>query len=314
MKKYICTFLFLVFCFGGLRAQDDVKKTATTVATDAATAAAKLINDTTKKGKIWYIKNNLTLSTEQNLYKNWEAGGVGSFSFAFDYKGYYNFHRNKIKWDNTIEFGYGKMRQDNNNKGIFDKGNKFRKSEDKIELNSIVGYKAAKSWNYSALINFKSQFDNGYKNDSILISGFLAPAFITASVGMEFKPYPFFSTLISPVTGRLTYMRLDTLINSGNYNYLKGKNAYFAFGSYIKIFFEKEIFKNISLLSKLEFFSDYDNDKFVKQTDVNFENYLTLKVNKYCSAFINFQIVFNSDFSKEWQYKERIGLSVPLNF
>jgi Protein of unknown function (DUF3078). len=314
MRKYIGTFICIMLVFCAAKAQDDVKETVVTTATDVLTAATKLINDTTKKDKTWYIKNTLTLSTEQNMYDNWEAGGVGSFAFAMDYKGYYNYHYNKIKWDNTIELGYGKMRQDNNGKGIFDGGNKFRKSEDKMELNSIVGYKAYSHWNYSALLNFKSQFDDGYKNDSILISSFLAPAFITASMGMEYKPKPFMSVLISPVTGRLTYMHLDTLLSSSTYGYLEGKHTYFAFGSYIKFFFEKDVFKNINLLSKLEFFSDYNNDKFVKETDINFENYITMKVNKYFAAFINVQVAYNRDFSEKLQYKERIGLSVPLNF
>lgn len=314
MKK-IFILLVIVLSLSNISfAQDEIKKNAVNAANDAATKVSKIVSDTTTKPKRWYIKNNLTLNTEQNMFTNWEAGGVGSFAFSVFYKGFYNYHKKKLKWDNSVELGYGKMRQDNNGKGIFDSGNIFRKNEDKIELNSIIGYKAFDGWNYSALVNFKSQFDNGYKNDSILVSALLSPAYLTTSIGLEYKPRPFISVLISPVTGRTTYIAHRALAKKGNFGLTEDKQVDFAFGSYIKIFFEKEVFKNVNVLSKLEFFNDYNKTPFLTNTDINFETYVTMKVNKYLSAFINVQVVYNYDYSKDLQFKERIGLSIPLDF
>ncbi|MDR0971122.1 MAG: DUF3078 domain-containing protein [Bacteroidales bacterium] len=314
MKK-ILLFLILIIAFSPkIYSQDDVKKTAVEAINNATKKTATIVEDTTKL-KRWYIKNNITFNTEQNAFSNWEAGGVGSFAFSVFYNGFFNYHRQKLKWDNSLELGYGKMRQDNNGRGVFDKGNKFRKNEDKIEFNSILGYRAFRSWNYSLLVNFKSQFDNGYKDDSILVSALLSPAYLTTSIGFEYKPKPFISILISPLTGRTTFIYKESLAKAGNYSMEEdGQRTFFAVGSYIKLFFEKEVFTNGHLLAKLEFFNDYNKTPFLTNTDINFEANLTMKVNKYLSAFINIQVAYNYDFSSKIQFKERIGVSIPLSF
>ncbi|HBN04306.1 MAG TPA: hypothetical protein DD434_00750 [Bacteroidales bacterium] len=316
MKKIIL-FLGLTFCVSILSfSQDDVKKSAVTAANSAADKVSKIVIDTTNKPKSWTLKNNLTLNAEQSTFENWEQGGVGSVSFSAFFKGFYNYSKRNVNWDNSVELSYGKMRQDNNGKGIFDSGNKFRKNEDKIELNSIFGYKAFKCWNYSALVNFKSQFDDGFKNDTILVSSFLSPAYLITSIGLEYKPRPYLSLLISPITGRTTFVLNKDLITEGNaFGIIPGDHFNFAFGSYVKIFFEKEVAKNVHVLSKLEFFSDYNKESvFYRNTDINFETFVTLKVNKYLSAFVNIQLAYNNDFNSNLQFKERFGLSIPLSF
>ncbi len=315
MKKTLILIALVLFVTNITIAQDDIKKDAVTAANDAATKAAKSISDTTTKPKAWALKNNLTLNAEQSMYENWEQGGVGNLSFSAFFKGFYNYSKKKVSWDNSVELSYGKMRQDDNGKGIFDNGNKFRKNEDKIELNSIFGYKAFSNWNYSALVNFKSQFDNGYKNDTILVSSFLSPAYLITSLGLEYKPRPYLSVLISPLTGRTTFVLNEDLITPDNaFGIEPGRHSYFAFGSYIKIFFEKEVFKNVHVLSKLEFFNDYNKAPFFPHTDINFETFITMKVNKYLSAFFNIQMAYNKDFNSNLQFKERFGISIPLSF
>lgn len=313
MKRFFIIILGILCLSNIAYSQDNVRENAVKATNEAAAKASKMVVDTSGKSN-WYIKNNLTFNTEQNIFDNWEAGGVSSFAFSTFYKGFFNYSKKKVKWDNSVELGYGKMRQDNNGEGIFDKGNVFRKNEDKMELNSIVGYKAFSNWNYSALINFKSQFDEGFKNDTVLVSAIFSPAYLTNSIGMEYKPRPYISVLISPLTGRTTIVGDRRLAKEGNYGLERDGHFDFAFGSYIKIFFEKEVFENINILSKLEFFNDYHKSPFLKNTDINFETYLTLKVNKYLSAFINIQIVYDYDFNADLQFKERIGLSIPLNF
>lgn len=314
MKNYFIFLAFFLSLANFSYSQDEVKKNVVATANDVAEKVAKIVQDSTTKDKVWYIKNNLTLSTEQNMYTNWEAGGVGSFAFSAFYKGFYNYHKKKIKWDNSVELGYGKMRQDNNGKGIFDHGNRFRKNEDKIEINSIVGYKAFDGWNYSALINLKSQFDKGFKDDTLLVSDFFSPAYLTTSIGMEYKPRNYLSILISPLAGRTTYISNKTLAKAGNFGLTEDTQIDFALGSYVKLFFEKQVFTNVDLLTKLEFFNDYKKVPFFKNTDVNFEVFVTMKVNKYFAAFINLQTIYNYDFSQKLQFKERVGLSIPLDF
>lgn len=82
----------------------------------------------------------------------------------------------------------------------------MRKSTDRIELNSKLGYKTGGNWNYAGLISFKSQFAPGFNfprtDGDSYISKFLAPAYINVALGMDFKK-DYISVFISPLTGKL---------------------------------------------------------------------------------------------------------------
>jgi hypothetical protein len=263
--------------------------------------------------KKWTDKSSVILSTEQLQQDNWAAGGYSSFSFSTFFKGFYNYKYNKHKLDNSIEMSYGRTRQDVTGKGISDKSNKWIKSEDKIELNSIYGYSAINRWNYSALLNLKTQFDNGYKNDTLLISSGLSPAVLTSSVGLEFKTKNF-STLFSCLTGKTTYCLDKRLRKKGNFSFQEDDKAWdFSLGSFIKVFYQKDIFKNVNVLFKLDFFYDYEK-KSLLDTDITNEIFINMKVNKFLTAFIDLQATIDKDFSTKLQYKERMGISIPLTF
>src|ERR1700761_1359744 len=106
--------------------------------------------DTTK---IWTIHGQNTFLLNQSAFSNWTAGGVNSFAgnivldYDFDYK------RDKWSWDNKTIFGYGLSKQN---------GTGWRKNDDRIILNSLLGYQAAKYWLYTFYGNFQSQFTKGY--------------------------------------------------------------------------------------------------------------------------------------------------------
>lgn len=271
------------------------------------------INDTIPKPKYWKIKNNISFNSEQNMYENWEQGGMSSFAFSIFYRGSYNYKKHNTSWENSAELGYGLLRQDVTGKGIFNKSNKFNKSDDKIELNSVFSYKAIENWNYSSLLNLKSQFDDGFKEGK-LVSSTLSPVVLTSSIGFEYKPRPYFSTLFSFLTGKTTYVLLDSLSGIGNFGFQnEGQHWDFSLGSYIKLFFEKELFKNVNMVSKLEFYYDY-RKRTILDTDINFETMITMKVNNHISTFLHLQLAINKDFSTALQVKERFGISIPITF
>lgn len=264
-----------------------------------------------KKPKYWEIKNNLIITLEQSQISNWSAGGYSNFAFGAMFKGFYNYHKAKHKIDNSIELAYGRTRQDISGKGIMDKTNAWIKNDDKIELNSIYGYTAIKSWNYSALMNIKSQFDEGLDKNKNVISAGLSPVVLTSSIGLEYKD-KHFSTLFSCLTGKTTY------VNDGRESIHKNvfgnedwdKTWGFSLGSYIKLFYQDDLFKNMNVMAKLDFFYDYS--KPLLDTDISGEIFVNIKVNKFLSAFFDVQAAIDKDFSTKLQYKERFGISIPL--
>jgi len=261
----------------------------------------------------WTTKNTLILTTEQSQISNWSSGGFSSFSFGSLFKGFYNYQNGKHKVDNTAELSYARTKQDQNGEGIWDDGNRWIKTEDKIELNSIYGYKAIGNWNYSGLMNLKSQFDNGYDKDTNIISATLSPLILTSSIGMEYRK-PHFSTLFSFLTGKTTAC-LDgrQTIRESVFGKTDWDRSWkFSLGSYIKLFYQKDLWKNVNVLAKLDFFWDYS--KPVLDTDISGEIFINIKISKYLNTFINIQSAIDKDFSTHIQFKERFGISIPINF
>jgi hypothetical protein len=261
--------------------------------------------------KYWNVKNSIILNSEQSTLSNWSAGGYSSFAFSSFYKGFYNYKKGNNQWDNSVELAYGMIWQDKTGNGFKDPTNEFQKSDDKIELNSIYSRKMIKSWNYSVLLNLKSQFDEGYK-DGKLVSAPISPITITSSVGWEYKNKGF-SAMLSFLAGKTTIVTDRRLMGNEIFGFTQPEQcALFSLGSYAKFFFQKDIFKNVNLLVKLDFFYDYH--KPLLDTDINTEIFINIKVNKYLTAFINFQAIMDKDFNTTLQYKQRFGLSVPINF
>lgn len=261
--------------------------------------------------KYWNIKNSIILNSEQATLSNWSAGGYSSFAFSSFYKGFYNFKKGNNQWDNSVELAYGMIWQDKTGNGFKDPANEFQKSDDKIELNSIYSRKMYKSWNYSALVNIKSQFDEGFK-DGKLVSAPISPITITSSIGWEYKNKGF-SAMLSFLAGKTTIVTDSRLMGDPIFGFTEpGQCALFSLGSYAKFFYQKDIFKNVNLLVKLDFFYDYN--KPILDTDINTEVFVNIKVSKYLTAFINFQAIMDKDFNTTLQYKQRFGISVPINF
>lgn len=262
--------------------------------------------------KHWSIKNSIISSSEQTSLGNWSAGGFSSFAFSNFYKGFFNYKRNKIQWESSVELAYGMIWQDKTGNGFRDKDNKFQKSDDKIEVNSIFSRKMYRNWNYSALLNLKSQFDEGFKDNNLIVAPF-SPMILTSSLGWEYKQKGF-SALFSFLTGKTTIVADRRLIGNPIFGFTEqDQTTLFSLGSYIKLYFQKDIFKNINLLAKLDFYYDYNKSSLL-DTDISGEVFVNMKISKYLTAFVSFQAIMDKDFNSTLQYKERMGFSIPINF
>lgn len=259
--------------------------------------------DTAKAPKLWTKGGVGALNFSQSSFTNWAAGGENSISATAQLNLFANYKKNNTSWDNTLDLAYGLLKS-----GLAD----VRKNEDKIDFSSKLGqYAFYKHWYYTALVNFKSQFDNGYNypDDSNVISHFLAPGYVLGAIGLDYKTTDnSFSFFISPITSKTTIVNDQRLADAGAYGvtpavwdtvngvYAITKNGEMyrsEFGGYAKIAFKKDIFKNVNLGTKLELFSNYLKDP--QNIDVNWELLLAMKVNKYITASISTQMIYDHD-------------------
>ncbi len=258
----------------------------------------------------WSHKGNFGLNFGQSSYTNWSAGGQSSFNGQglFNYEIHYL--KNNFKWDNILATSLGYS--------FFDFKMKPIKTDDKIEFTSQAGLKATEKLNYSAELAFRSQFAYGfnYATDSTnYVSHFLAPAYITLGIGMEWVPNKYFSLYFSPVTGRMTIVNDDRLASEGafgvndldKYDTIIHTNApkvRYEFGARAVAKFQYPITKNIEFNSKLELFSNYLNHP--ERVDVDWQNLLVLKVNSWLNANLSTHLIYDYDVPFYDEFNQKI--------
>jgi len=241
---------------------------------------------TSDRSKTWKRSGFAGVNFTQVNLSNWAAGGSNSISGLVLFKYVANYKDEKNTWDNLIDLAYGLSQEGDENP---------RKSDDKIDISTKYGRFAFKNWYYSALASFRSQFDQGfnYPNDSVAISNFLAPAYVTLALGMDYKPNDNFSLLASPLAGRLIIVNDDNLANQGAFGVDSSKNTKIEVGAMVRLLFKKDIMENVGLINKLELYTDYTTD--ASKVDVNWEVTLNMKINEYISANLSTQLIYDHD-------------------
>lgn len=246
-------------------------------------------SDTVPKPPAWEYGGRSDISFSQVSFVNWAAGGENSYSLAGLIQLYSKYKKGKANWANTLDLGYGIIKQ--GELGV-------RKADDKIDFMSKFGYLAINRWHYSGMLNFKTQMDKGYKyestGESTLISDLMAPGYLVTSVGMEYKSKDDkFYVLIAPFTGKSTFIFNDSLSQAGAYGIEPGNRIRQEFGGFTKIAYSKEIFTNVNLATKLDLFSNYLENP--QNIDINLETIIMMKVNKFLVTSITVNLIYDDD-------------------
>jgi len=271
---------------------------------------------------LWKFSGSTSLNLSQLSLSNWAAGGDNSLSGNTLINLGANYVTDKTSWENKLVLGFGLIKQGDD---------PTRKSDDQIDFASKLGLKAVEKWFYSALLGFNTQFAEGYdrpgEDDRVKISNFMAPGYLSFSLGMDYKPNETFSLFLSPVSGKFTFVLDDDLSAAGSFGLDPDQKARAEVGAYVKMTFKKEILKNVTLDTKVDLFSNYfDNPQYV---DVNWDLLLTFKVNDYLAASLLTQLIYDYDiqfgedttgdgefdtFTDKVQFKELFGLGLTYTF
>lgn len=327
-KKLLSSVAFIIISFSSF-SQDLTKD-----------EAAKLQLETEKlKGlsadsiKNWKFGGVISVNGQQVSLTNWASGGTNSISFGGIISAYARYKKDRTTWDNTLDLGYGIIKQGQNKE--------WWKTDDKIQITSKYGRQAFKKWYYTALGDFKTQFTNGYSypNDSVYISRFMAPGYLVLALGLDYKPNDRFSLFIAPVTGKFTFVNDDSLARYGAYgvqkeirdpdnggaitqNYLTHREE---LGAYLKMQYQTKIMENITFQTMIELFSNYLNHP--ENIDVNWTTLTTFKVNKFISATLTTQLIYDDDIiltrtagdkkgtmGPDVQFKQVLGVGLNYKF
>lgn len=249
--------------------------------------------------KYWELNCISGLNLNQASFSNWTAGGVNSVAFSVMGKFSANYKKDKFSWNNNLNLMYGMVKNQNET---------LKKSEDIIELISVAGYDISKNWAYIGYMSFRSQFANGFDkgNDTIRISHFMAPGYLTLSPGFRYKPNDWFYLILSPATVKVTFVMDQTLADQGSFGVTpaekdtngvilkKGETTLIYFGPFLEAYVKKEIAKGMTFESRLNILYTFLNRDNLEpyDADLSWENFLNYSIAKYFSVSLFLHFVY----------------------
>ena len=263
---------------------------------------------------IWKKKLNFSVNLNQASFSsNWKAGGINAFGFnsLFTYQANYKEDRNS--WDNDIDLAFGFV----NNSGVG-----YRKTIDRIYLDTKYGYELGDIWSVFLSLNLQSQFSNGYNyeddNQARLISGFFAPAFITAAVGFEYHPVEHFTVRISPFAPRITIVqdseRFVETVGPEPYGLVPPETVRYEWmGAQILAEYDKQIYENINLKWRYLMFANYETLE-ARRLDHRLDLDFIAKVGKYINVGLGGILLYDYDQDNKAQLSQVFSIGFLYSF
>lgn len=263
----------------------------------------------------WKHERKLGVLLNQSNYDNWLAGGRKNFSgtINFDYR--LNFNGDNWKWISTLDIalGYAKTQGEAHT----------QKTEDQLEINTIVERKTNSLWNFSSTFNLKTQNAPGYTlteiDESIerqKTSGFFSPVYLRLGIGISYAKDERFAFQINPLTARLILVdrsfTQNLTVGEQYFGVDPDKVARWEAGLALAIQSKIEITKNIFFYNRLSLVTNYLEE--IKNVDLDYTAKFDLRVNKYLSTVFETQLLYDDNALADLQVRQVFGLSVALPF
>ncbi len=265
--------------------------------------------DTSWKKKIEFGAN----LNQSSFSNNWTGGSVNSIAVGGHLNAVLRYKKGKDSWRNDFQAQYGIVRNE---------GQGSRKSVDRLFFDTKYGRDISEHWSLIGGVNFLSQFTDGFEfsegpagNPELRkVSGFLAPAYLTESIGFEYEPTDYFFVSISPGAIR------HTIVNDLNLYKTFPKNYGVPIGQRVRTEvallqlvadFDKEVAKNLNLKFRYTMYANVrELDAIDHRLDVN----LTAKINKYWNVNVGAIVVYDQDQSLKIQFAQSLSIGFLYTF
>lgn len=274
----------------------------------------------------WTKVTNLSVLFNQAAFNDsWQGGGTSSYAANFGLTHDANYSKNKITWDNRIVIDYGIANQ---------KEQEFtRKTNDRFELNSLVGREIKESlWYYSFFLNARTQLADGYdfgedqdgKPIRTQATKILSPGYFQAGLGMLWKKSDNLKLNIAPATSRLIVVNsqftnvgtnqtdIDAFNQVGYFGVRANQTSRLEFGASIGAYGKFTLSKNIVMENVLNLYSNYLED--MQNVDLDYTANLVMSVNKWITANVTFQGIYDDNAVKGFQIREALGVGISYGF
>ncbi|MGI0105371.1 DUF3078 domain-containing protein [Salinimicrobium sp. WS361] len=275
-------------------------------------------NDTPPDG--WSSEGKFQLLFNQSAFNaEWTGGGTSSMAanLVLDYS--LNYRKGNLTWDNKFLANYGLTKL---------KGDEFtRKTSDRLEINSILGKQMENSnWYYSFFTNFRTQFSKGYVYSQDQETGlpvrretthFISPAYLQFGPGMMWKKSEDFWFNLAPATARFIFVDPDFTstpgyVDGSYYGVDTNKSSRFELGASVSSYFKYEVMTNVTMEHNLSLYSNYLDQP--ENIDIDYLLNLDMGINKYLSANLIFQAIYDDNIVGAFQVREVFGAGFTYTF
>lgn len=252
-------------------------------------------------------------ANQASFSDNWNGGGVNSISVGiiFDHKAEYV--KDEKSFTSQVNLRYGKVKN---------KDQSPRKSNDRIFWDNKAALKFSKNWSFFASLALESQFDVGYtykKNESgveekdKLISNFMAPGYITESIGLEYKPDKSFSLRLGTGTARQTFILDSRLVfeEKPNFGVEAGKKFKNELAFQVVGNLDKNMGSNLNLKARYAFFANYEE---LNKASHRLDATLTARVSRVINVSLNTVAWYDKNVDSDIQVSENLALGIMYKF
>lgn len=286
------------------------------------------------------IEGSIGFTINQLAITHWAAGGESNASGKINANFKYTLKRKKFNYMTTGIFAYGISE--------YAKGKRIEKTEDRFELATTISNNNQKYLTFTSITTLKTQFTNGYAypNDSVPISRFFAPAYLTISMGYTYTINKYLSVFMSPMAGKMTFVMDQELADKGAFGveagywniiegdstWVSGKKFFAELGINILVSYSQQFNKNINIFSTLNLYNNYlDANRSNRwNIDIDWETGMKFLITKRLSTILNIHIIYDDNIkfavteiengvevTKErptLQFKESLGITFLFNF
>ncbi|OIQ15619.1 MAG: hypothetical protein BM557_11240 [Flavobacterium sp. MedPE-SWcel] len=280
------------------------------VMTANAQDAKTVENDSTK---VWTAKGNASFLFNQSNFDNWLAGGENNVSGNLGLNYDVNYKKGKWSWDNKFIASYGLVKT---------KTSSFaKKTDDRLEINSVLGKQASEHWYYSAFLNFKTQFTKGYvyskDEDGAEVrdesTNFMSPGYLLVGPGMLYKKSDNFKFNLSPATSKFTFVDKNfTLPEEAYFGVEEGKSMRYELGFNASGYYKFDLIANVTLENIVNLYSNYLEDP--QNMDLDYQLNVVMRINRYLTTNISFQTIYDDNAYRGFQVRQVFGVAANYGF
>jgi hypothetical protein len=251
----------------------------------------------------WHHRVVGTLALAQVAHRDWAKGGEDSLSWTANLDGKSVRDVPKTDWSNTYKFAFGQTKL-----GDYD----YRKTEDKIDLETIFTYKFGVYANPYTAATLKTQFAKGYEYDGdeeVAVSSFFDPAYLTQSAGLGYQPVPQVKTRLGAAVREIITSEFTSYADDPDTKEVEKTKVDGGLESVTDL--ELQVKQNVFFKSRLELFAALTEPRDLA---VRSDNALAVQVSRNITVSLNVLIVKDKTLSEKTQLKETLTLGLSYVF